>query len=69
LVKGLVWNLWFPINKNLWASSYVAFTGGIALILFANLYLIIDAKNYSVSTKPFSILGRNAIVAYVLSGS
>lgn len=67
LATGLVWNLWFPINKDLWTSSYVAFTGGIALILLATFYFIIDAKNHIAWTKPFSILGLNAIFVYLLS--
>ena len=67
IVIGGIWDLWFPINKNLWTSSYVAFTGGIALIFFAACYYLIDIKKYTVWTKPFVILGMNAIIIYVLS--
>jgi predicted acyltransferase len=67
LAIGFMWNFWFPINKNLWTSSYVAFTGGIALILLATCYFVIDAKRHIAWTKPFSILGLNAIFVYVLS--
>jgi predicted acyltransferase len=64
---GLIWNFWFPINKNLWTSSYVAFTGGIALILLAAAYHLVDLKEHRTWTKPFVILGANAILVYVLS--
>lgn len=67
LVIGFIWDFWFPINKNLWTSSYVAFTGGVALILFATCFFIIDAKGYIAWTKPFTMLGRNSIFIYVLS--
>ena len=67
IVIGGIWDLWFPINKNLWTSSYVAFTGGIALIFLAACYYLIDIKKYTVWTKPFVILGMNAIIIYVLS--
>jgi predicted acyltransferase len=67
LAIGLLWNFWFPINKNLWTSSYVTFTGGIAIILLATCYFIIDVKRHITWSKPFSILGLNAILAYVLS--
>jgi predicted acyltransferase len=64
---GLVWNFWFPINKNLWTSSYVFFTGGIALLILAVCFYTIDTRGYTSWTKPFTILGLNAILIYVLS--
>jgi len=67
VVVGLVWNFSFPINKNLWTSSYVAFTGGIALILLAAIYYLVDLKGHRTWTKPFIVLGANAILVYVLS--
>src|SRR5437868_4198865 len=30
LGAGELWNVWFPINKNLWTSSFVLFTAGFA---------------------------------------
>jgi predicted acyltransferase len=67
LAIGSLWDFWFPINKNLWTSSYVAFTSGIALILLATCFFIIDAKGYIAWTKPFTMLGLNSIFIYVLS--
>jgi predicted acyltransferase len=67
LAIGFLWGFWFPINKNLWTSSYVAFTGGMALILLATCFFIIDAKGYVAWTKPFTMLGLNSIFIYVLS--
>lgn len=67
LAIGSLWGFWFPINKSLWTSSYVAFTGGIALILLATCFFIIDAKGYIAWTKPFTMLGLNSIFIYVLS--
>ena len=32
---GLLWDLFFPINKKLWTSSYVLYAGGIYMILLA----------------------------------
>jgi len=67
LATGSLWDFSFPINKNLWTSSYVALTGGIALILLATCFFIIDAKGHRAWTKPLTILGLNAIFIYVLS--
>jgi predicted acyltransferase len=67
VVLGLAWGEWFPINKNLWTSSYALFTAGLAAHLLALCYYLIDVKGYRQWSKPFVIFGSNAIAAYVLS--
>jgi len=64
LIVGWIWNAWFPINKALWTSSYVFFTGGLALEFLALCYWLIDIKGYKAWTKPFVIFGVNAIVLF-----
>ena len=68
VVLGYSWNVVFPINKALWTSSYVALTAGLALLLLALCYWLIDVRGWRGWTKPFVILGSNAITLYVLSG-
>jgi len=61
-------NPWFPINKKLWTSSYVLLTAGLALMILALLYWLVDGKRWRGPwTKPFVILGVNAIAAYVFA--
>lgn len=67
VVLGWVWNWWFPINKPLWTSSYVLFTGGLALQFLAFCYWLIDIKGYRKWSKPFVIFGVNALAVFVLS--
>jgi predicted acyltransferase len=68
VVLGAIWGLWFPINKNLWTSSYALFTAGLALICLSTCYWITDVKRrQGWWTVPFLIFGTNAIAAYVLS--
>jgi predicted acyltransferase len=67
LLIGSLWSFWFPINKNLWTSSYVFFTGGLALLILAVCFYTIEIRRYRSWTKPFTILGLNAILIYVLS--
>lgn len=63
---GIVWNRWFPINKNLWTSSFALLTGGFALIFLGLLYWAIEIKNWRGAwTMPFLVFGMNAIVGYV----
>lgn len=63
---GWVWGWWFPINKNLWSSSFVLWTGGLGLCLYGLCYWLIEIKNWRRWSKPFEIFGINAIAAYVL---
>ena len=65
---GWAWNSLFPINKALWTSSYVLFTGGLALQFLALCYWVIDIKGYRRWAKPFEIFGVNAIALYVGAG-
>jgi predicted acyltransferase len=66
LASGLLWNHWFPINKNLWTSSFVLFTGGFALLLLAILYWIIEVRNWrGVWTVPLLVFGMNAIAGFI----
>jgi predicted acyltransferase len=64
---GWAWNAFFPINKALWTSSYVAFTGGLALQFLSICYWLIDIKGYRRWAKPFEVFGLNAIALYVVA--
>jgi predicted acyltransferase len=68
VITGYVWDWFFPINKALWTSSYVMFTGGLALQLLALCYWAIDLKGYKRWAQPFVVFGMNALALYVLSG-
>jgi predicted acyltransferase len=68
LVVGRTWSIWFPINKNLWTSSYVLFTAGFALVCLALCYWATDIRRWrGVWSKAFLIFGRNAIAAYIVA--
>jgi predicted acyltransferase len=67
LLLGLIWDAWFPINKNLWTSSYVLFSSGLALNVFAMCYWLVDIKKIKWWTKPFVVYGMNALFVYFIS--
>lgn len=67
VVTGYVWDWAFPINKPLWTSSYVMFTGGLALCLLALCYWAVDWKGWRGTAKPLVIFGVNALALYVFS--
>ena len=66
-IGGLLWGLVFPINKGLWTSSYAVFTSGTACAVLALCYWAIDIKGMRGWTKPFVILGSNAITLFAAS--
>ena len=65
LVIAQIWNLDFPINKNLWTSSFVLNVGGISLILLALFYYIIDVLGYKTWAFFFKVIGMNSILIYM----
>ena len=67
MAVGYAWNPAFPINKNLWTSSYVLFTAGFACALLALCLWVIDVRGWRGWTKPFVVLGTNAITLFAAS--
>ena len=68
LAAGEFFNMWFPINKKLWTSSYVLFTAGFALVVLALCYWVLDVRKLRGRwTMPVLVFGMNAIAAYTLS--
>jgi len=66
VVAGLVWNLSFPINKHLWTSSFVLFSGGLSLVTLALLYWVVEIKQWrGVWTMPILVFGMNAVAGFV----
>jgi predicted acyltransferase len=68
LLIGAVLDMWLPINKNLWTSSYSIFMAGWAMVCLAVFYWLIDVKGHKRWAKFFEIYGMNAITVFVLSG-
>jgi len=62
---ALLWNYDFPINKNLWTSSFVMLVGGLSMILLSFFYFIIDVKGYKQWAYFFKIIGMNSILIYI----
>lgn len=67
LILAQIWNLDFPINKNLWTSSFVLNVGGYSLLLLSLFYYVIDVLGYKKWAFYFKVIGMNSILIY-LSG-
>jgi predicted acyltransferase len=65
-IAGVVWNWVFPLNENLWTSSFVLFTSGMAAMTLAGSIFLVDILNYRKVADIGIIYGSNAITIYVL---
>ncbi len=68
MVIGACWDWVFPINKGLWTSSYVVFTGGMAAVSLATCLWVIDVMQLRGWTRFFEVYGINPLVAFLGSG-
>ncbi|TMM59076.1 DUF1624 domain-containing protein [Maribacter algarum] len=66
LIIGHVWDIFFPINKALWTSSFVLVTAGWANLILALIYYLTDVKKMQFGSI-FRYAGANAITLYFLS--
>jgi predicted acyltransferase len=64
---GLAWGRVFPINKNLWTSSFALFSGGLAAQALALCHWLVDVQGWRAWSRPLAAFGRNPLAAYFLS--
>lgn len=67
ILLAQIWNSQFPINKNLWTSSFVLQVGGLSLLLLSLFYYIIDVLGYQRWAFFFRVIGMNSILIYMSS--
>ena len=66
-VVGFFWSYIFPLNKNIWTSSFVMATSGLAGMTLAASIFVVDILGRSRFTRAGIIFGSNAIAVYVLA--
>lgn len=64
VVAGYIWNIWFPINKHLWTSSYVLLSAGAAMASLALCHWAIDVRGWRKWMQPFVWYGVNPLALY-----
>jgi predicted acyltransferase len=67
IVMGYLWNLHFPCNENIWSSSFVLITSGVAALFLGSLFYLIDILGITRFTEGGLIFGANAITVYFLA--
>jgi predicted acyltransferase len=67
MFAAFVCEIWMPINKHLWTSSFSLFMAGLDFLIFGGFLWLIDGCGYKKFAKPFTIFGMNAITVYMVS--
>ena len=67
LLTGLVWSLVLPLSKPLWTGSYVLVVTGLAMLVLALVYLVVDVRGSRAWARPLFWLGVNPLAIYFLS--
>jgi predicted acyltransferase len=68
IFAGLMLSTWMPINKKIWTTPFSVFMAGLAFVVFACWYWMIDVQGWRRGTRPLMIFGMNAIAVYVFAG-
>lgn len=64
---ALIWDIFFPINKPLWTSSYVLYSSGLDLLILAALMWTIEIIGLKKWTCPLEVFGKNPLFIYMMS--
>jgi len=66
LAVGGLWSFVFPLNKNLWTSSFVLWTCGWGSLLLALFYWMIDVRGWARGFGAFfAVIGMNSVLIYM----
>src|SRR5271166_4688330 len=57
IAAGLISNVWLPINKKLWTSSFSLFMAGLDFVVFAICLWLVDGCGFKRAVKPLAIMG------------
>ena len=69
IMTGFFWDMYFPINKKIWTSSYTIYTTGLALLVLAVVIYVIEFKKQNGAwSRFFDVFGKNALFIFVISG-
>jgi predicted acyltransferase len=68
IVVGALWGRFFLISRNIWSSSFVLYSAGWGLMLFALFYGLIDVAGFRRWSFFFVVIGANAIAIWIGQG-
>src|SRR5262249_52766840 len=57
IALGLICDIWLPINKKLWTSSFALFMAGLDFVMLAGFLWLVDGCGYKRAVKPLVVIG------------
>ena len=67
IIAGEICDIWLPINKKLWTSSFALFMAGLDFVLLSGFIWLVDVLGVKKPVKPLVIMGLNPIAIYMAS--
>ena len=67
IALGRIWDLFLPVSRDLWTGSFVLYTSGIALLIWAALYWLISVKGFQKGTGIWAAYGTSCIFIFMAS--
>ncbi|MFC3811689.1 acyltransferase family protein [Lacihabitans lacunae] len=68
LLVAKLWDVYFPINKALWTSSYVLYAGGWAILVFTLIEVVFGVKEKNKVASFLVMWGVNPMIVFFGSG-
>lgn len=65
IALGLILQIWYPVIKAAWTTTFNLLAGGISFLLLALFYLVIDVWKWQKWAFFFRIIGLNSITIYL----
>jgi len=66
ILLGMVWNNFFPVNKEMWTGSFNLVVVGISVLFFVGFYYFVDVKGHKKLVFPLVVIGVNSITIYMI---
>jgi len=66
-LSGYLWSQVLPLNKQLWTSSFVMLTSGMAYLTLALLLYLEQKRRFIMGIQILQIYGSNPLLIYILS--
>ena len=67
IAAGEICNVWLPINKKLWTTSFSLFMAGMDFVILSAFLWVVDGLGHKKLVKPLVIMGLNPITIYMIS--
>lgn len=65
VLLGLILDVWYPIIKKAWTTTFDIYSAGWSFLLLALFYVLVDLWGVRKATFFFRVIGMNSITIYL----